>query len=51
MRAAPGDVDAAIAAHGFYALGTPLRALGPRVLDRRATLRKRPTACATSAAM
>src|SRR5438034_3827704 len=37
MRADPGDVRAAIAAHGFYALGTPLRALGPRVLDRRAT--------------
>src|SRR3989442_11061656 len=32
--------------HGFYALKTPLRALGPRVLDRRITLGKRPTSCA-----
>ena len=44
MRADPGDVGAA--AHSFHALKTPLRALGPRVLDRRTRLGKRPTSCA-----
>src|SRR5439155_1946634 len=34
----------------FYALNIPLRALGPCILDRRTTLGKRPTSCATSAA-
>jgi len=29
--------------HDFYALKTPLRALGPRLLDRRTMLGKRPT--------